>query len=426
MIKKILVYIFMFSLLTVFTIHTVGQPVQTVLSSGPALVENDDPDSPTSEDALASPSLEAIESASPDDDTSAPSFEPMPTPTVLSEPLDQIFTDYEADAFSGSVLIEKDGEVILYKGYGMADTEGGVNNTPDTKFLIGSVTKQFTAMAIMQLYEKGLLDIRDKLSAYIPDFPQGADIELTNLLTMTSGIVDYMNDSPPLVDEMPSDELSMENIIEKIMTMPLKFEPGSKYSYCNTNYLILSYIVENVSGLSYADYLSQNIFEILGMENTGVYDIDNPPENMAKGNWSADKPVCYYTQSGEIDPESANATIAGYGAGSLYSTVADLYLWDQAISTEKLLSKEYMELIFTQTVLVPGAIIPSDYGFGWIIQSDADFGTIWEHTGALGGFRAFNGIFIEEDIKVIILYNNMTFTDRDKLLPAVKQALLEA
>jgi CubicO group peptidase (beta-lactamase class C family) len=231
-----------------------------------------------------------------------------------------------------------------------------------------------------------------------------------------------MNDSPIIVDAMPYDELSPENILEIVKTKALKFEPGSKYSYCNTNYLILGMIVEQVSGLSYEEYLTRNIFEVVGMNNTGVYDIENPPENMATGHKGADNPVYFFTQDGEADPVAANATAAAYGAGSLYSTVGDLYLWDQALETDALLSEEYRELLFAPAVEVVGALIPSEYAFGWIIQTDPDFGTIIEHTGALGGFRAFNAMFTEHDITVIILYNNMSFSGRDNLIPALKEA----
>ncbi len=410
MIKKLLVPLLVFGLLAAYTIVIAGQP-SVVLSEGPpSSAPSGSPSvSPTGAEATMSP-----EPASED---------PAQTPTVLAETLDQVFEGFED--FCGSVLIEKDGQVLLYKAYGLSDTETGDVNTANSKFLIGSVTKQFTSMAVMQLYEKGLLDIHDKLSEYIPDFPRGGDIELVDLLRQTSGIADYMNDgTPAIVDALTPDELNEESIITIIKTKPLKFEPGSKYSYSNTNYLILGTIVEKVSGLSYEDYLKQNIFDVLGMNDTGVFDIANPPENMTVGHWGLDKPVCFFTETGEIDAEVANATAAGFGAGCLYSTVWDLYLWDRALSTEKLLSKKYMDMIFAPAVNVVGAIIPSDYGFGWILQTDPDFGAIHEHTGTLGGFRAFNGLFVEHDITVILLYNNAEFMGRKELLPAVKQALL--
>ena len=413
MIKKFLAPLLVFGLLAAYTIVTAGQPA-LVLSEGPPH---------TSPSGIPSDGAEVSASPEPSEGPAQTPAGPPASPTVLAEPLDQVFEGFED--FCGSVLIEKDGQVLLYKAYGLSDAETGNANTSDSKFLIGSVTKQFTAMAIMQLYEKGLLDIHDTLSDYIPDFPSGDDIELVDLLRQTSGIADYMNDgTPAIVDTLTPDALNEESIITILKTMPLKFEPGSKYSYSNTNYLILGTIVEKVSGLSYEDYLKQNICDVLGMNDTGVFDIANPPENMTIGHWGLDKPVRFFTETGEIDAELTNATAAGFGAGCLYSTVWDLYLWDRALSTEKLLSKKYMDMIFAPSVNVDGAIIPSDYGFGWILQTDPDFGAIHEHTGTLGGFRAFNGLFVEQDITVIILYNNAAFPGRKELLPTVKQALL--
>ncbi len=427
MLKKILAYLLLLCLIAACTVETFGQP-SPVLSSGPAFPDIAELPIQTPSPSSPGPSASSLpgDASPPPEDTAVPaaqpSAEPPRWPVVLSDPLDQVFANCEG--FYGSVLIEKDGEILLYKAYGKEDAEKGTLNTPATRFLIGSVTKQFTSMAIMQLYEKGLLDLRDKLADYIPDFARGGEIDLLNLLRHTSGITDYMNDTSADVVDMPTGELTQEYIIDRVKALPLKFDPGSKYSYSNTNYLILSYIVEKVGGLPFADYLARNIFDVLGMEDTGVYDINNPPENMATGHRGGDTPVRFFTETGEIDAEAANATAAGYGAGGLYSTTGDLYLWDQALTTEKLLPKKYMDMLFTETVPVPGALIPSDYGLGWIIQSDPDCGTIREHTGTLGGFRAFNALFADLDITVIILYNNMSFPGRNELIPAVKRVLL--
>jgi CubicO group peptidase (beta-lactamase class C family) len=345
----------------------------------------------------------------------------LPPTSALQEELDRIFADNKD--FSGSVLIEKSGQVLLCKSYGMADKENGVKSTPDTKFLIGSVTKQFTAMAVMQLYEKGLLDIYDKLSDYVPDFTRGGDITLWNLLTQTSGISDYLNGDPPIVSSIPYEALSESALIDLIKTQPLVFEPGSRYAYSNTNYLILGYIVEVISGLSYGDYLAQNIFEPLGMKNTGIFDVKKPPENMAVGYMRSGEPVRYFTDDGEIITDSACFVTGSYGCGCLYSTVGDLYLWDKALSTEKLISTSYINMMFNPTVPVPGAVPECAYGFGWVIDNDPDVGTIIRHTGILSGFRAYNGLLTDKDMTVIILYNIKEFDGRNMMIPNLKQAL---
>lgn len=415
--RSLFAYILLLCLLTgCSTAHMTGQPEQ------PASVL---PRSTSSQEASAAPPEPASDALAVLQATTEPpspdqSSEPQPS-ADLPEQLDQIFSGNSA--FTGSVLIASGGETLLHKSYGMANTEKDVKNTTDTKFLIGSVTKQFTAMAVMQLYEKEQLDIHDKLSSYIPDFLRGGDITLWNLLTQTSGITDYMNDEPILISKIAYNDLSERHIISLIQTKPLKFEPGSKYSYSNTNYLILGYIVEEISGLSYSDYLAQNILEPLGMKNTGVFDIGHPPENVATGYTRYGAPVCYYTADGGIDADKAGSVMGSYGAGCLYSTVGDLYLWDQALSTEKLVSKTYINMMLNPSVPVPSADPECFYGFGWVIENDPDVGTVCRHTGILSGFRAYNGIFADKGITVIILYNIKEFTGRVELIPALKQAL---
>jgi CubicO group peptidase (beta-lactamase class C family) len=349
----------------------------------------------------------------------SPSSTPSLQEAALSEQLDRLFASLPE--FSGSVLIQKTGKIILYKSYGLASAEGGVKNTPDTKFLIGSVTKQFTAVAVMQLYEKGLLDIKGKLSDYIPDFKRGSEITLKNLLTQTSGIADYLNGDPALVSQIPCAELSARKLVDLVGDMPLKFEPGTKYAYSNTNYLLLGYIVEQISGLAYGDYLEKNILEPLGMTNTGVFDINHPPPDMATGYMQPGEPVCYFTSDAGSYTDRANFVMGSYGAGCLYSAVGDLCLWDRALSTEKLVSRSSVNLMFNPTVPVPGADPECAYGFGWVIENDPLVGTVVRHTGILSGFRAYNGWFADMGVIVIVLSNIKEFTGRDTLIPSLKQ-----
>ena len=363
-----------------------------------------------------------VPSATPSAPAHAPVFASA-TPAfslALTEKLDGIFSGCKD--FYGSVLIALDGKVVLQKGYGFSDAARGVKNTANSTFLIGSVTKQFTAVAVLQLYEKGLLDIRDRLSKYIPDFSSGGDITLSHLLTQTSGLADYMNDEPTVLSQLPIASLSRQKILDRVKTLPLKFAPGSRYSYSNTNYLILGYIVEKVSGLGYGAYLEKNILSPLGMRDTGVFDMAHPPERMVSGYADAGTPFPYYTPEGDIIPENARATAGSYGAGCLYSTVYDLYLWDRALSTEKLLSQKYLNMMFTPAVPIPNPDVRWSYGFGWVIENEPGGRTVYRHTGVLGGFRAYNGL-LPGGAVVIMLMNNSDFPGKDKLLPAVRQAL---
>jgi CubicO group peptidase (beta-lactamase class C family) len=373
---------------------------------------------PPEEGETVQPAPDETESSAPVEQVLLPA---PPPPVELPKLIDGFFAEYPE--FSGSVLIARGNRIIFCKGYGMANAETGAENTPDTKFLVGSVTKQFTSMAVMQLYEKGLLDINDKLSKYIPDFTRGGEITLWNLLTNTSGIVDFLNDYPPIISSIPYEEVSQRRLIDLIKTQPLKFKPGEKYSYSNSNFLILGYIVEKVSGMSYGDYLAQNIFEPLGMENTGIMSIGSPPENMARGHTRPGVPVRYYTAGGEIIDDTANSVKGAYGAGRLYSTVGDLWIWDRALKTEKLISKEYIDMMFYPHVPVPNAVPECSYGFGWVIDSDPDVGTIIRHTGTLSGFRAYNGILADRGFIVIVLFNTKEFSGREAIIPSLKKIL---
>jgi CubicO group peptidase (beta-lactamase class C family) len=403
---------------TVLPVETASSSPDVITDLVPPLEDDEiEPPAPVPEEIAApAPSCEPIHDFTGQDSIPVP-----PPPVELPGLIDKIFA--ENPQFSGSVLVVRGNQIIFCRGYGKANAESGVENTPGTKFLIGSVTKQFTSMAIMQLYEKGLLDINDKLSQYIPDFTARGDITLWNLLTQTSGILDYLNDYPFVISSIPFEEVSQRNLINLVKTKPLKFEPGSKYSYSNTNYLILGYIVEKVSGMSYGDFLSRNIFEPLGMKDTGLLNIGSPPDNMAKGHTHPGVPVQYFTPEGEIIADTANSVKGAYGAGRLYSTVGDLYLWDRALATEKLISKEYIDMMFYPHVPVPDAVPECAYGFGWVIENDPDVGTIVRHTGTLSGFRAYNGMFADRGITVIVLMNVKELKGRESIVPALKQIL---
>ncbi|MDP4183035.1 MAG: serine hydrolase domain-containing protein, partial [Bacillota bacterium] len=170
--------------------------------------------------------------------------------------------------FHGEVLVEKGSRILLSKGYGMADYEKSIPNTSSTKLAIGSITKQFTSMAVMQLYEKGKLKLTDKLNKFFKDFPRGNEISIHQLLSHTSGIVNYTQ-----LEEfykLAPEDLKSDNIIKLLYNKPLDFEPGQSWNYSNSNYLLLSKIIEKLSGMSLEEYMEKNIFKPLDMKNTGA------------------------------------------------------------------------------------------------------------------------------------------------------------
>jgi CubicO group peptidase (beta-lactamase class C family) len=303
--------------------------------------------------------------------------------------------------FSGSVLVARGGQVLLSRGYGMANYELDVPNTPQTKFRLGSVTKQFTSMIIMQLEAQGKLKVTDTLKTYFPDYPKGDKITIRNLLTHTSGIHDYTG--LPDYAKLQSLPTTALQIVERFKNLPLDFAPGEKLSYSNSGYVLLGAIIEKVTGGSYEKYLQEAIFQPVGMADSG-YDHAGPIiKNRASGYEFADDKMA---NSSYIDMS------VPFSAGALYSTVEDLYKWDRALYTEKLLPKASLEQMFTpfesKGVLstAPG-LSKENYGYGWMINSYAGHKDI-HHSGGVNGFTTDIQRFTDDDACVIVLNNSMT------------------
>ncbi|MGD8501234.1 MAG: serine hydrolase domain-containing protein, partial [Phycisphaerales bacterium] len=239
--------------------------------------------------------------------------------------------------FSGSVLVANDGEVLISQGYGLANIEHGVPNTPLTKFRMGSVTKQFTALAIMILQERELLGVHDPISTYILDCPEAwKAITIHHLLTHTSGIPDfvsfpeYMNHS-----RLPH---PLDETIGLFKHKPLRFTPGARFEYSNSGYVLLGFIIETITGQLYGDFLRQNIFDPLGMSNSGYDSTRLIIMDRADG-YKQENGILLNADHVEMDTPHA--------AGALYSTVEDMFLWDQALYTDQLVSLETLDAIFT-------------------------------------------------------------------------------
>lgn len=311
--------------------------------------------------------------------------------------LDSVFSTYSRlNRFSGSVLIAQKGTVLLRKGYGRANREWDIPNTPSTRFRIGSISKQFTSMLIMQLHQSGKLDLQEKITAYLPWFDStiGKKITIHHLLTNSSGLPNY-TDEPNFMSEMVVQKLNPLEFAKKYFKNRLDFEPGAKYFYSNTNYFLLGLIIESITHKPYEQVLQENILNIAGMKNTGIDDPNKLIPNRAGG--------YYYNFDGYRNADYINMASATFACGALYSTVEDLYLWHQALNTEKLLSNENKKLMFT-----PGL---SDYAYGWIIRDRDNFeGTgqraiIQVHGGRINGFLSMIFRIPEQDIFIVILNN---------------------
>ena len=288
--------------------------------------------------------------------------------------------------FSGTVLVMQHNIPLLKKAYGMADREWNIQNTIDTKFRIGSITKQFTASCILQLIEQGKLNLTDKLSKYIPGFPKGDSVTIHMLLNHTSGIASY-TDQKGFTD-LATLSLSKDSIISYIKSKPYNFSPGSKFLYNNSGFFILGYILEKVSGQSYDEYLRAHIFDKLSMSNTGVDKLDTLLPKRARGYSKKNK---HYINADFFSLEWP------FSAGILYSTIDDMYKWDRALYGTSIISTSSKQMMFT-----PGK---SNYGYGIIIDSFENHPRIW-HNGGIPGFVSNISRYINDDVCIIVLSND--------------------
>jgi CubicO group peptidase (beta-lactamase class C family) len=290
------------------------------------------------------------------------------------------------ETFSGSILIAQDGEVLLSRGYGSADRELGISNTPQTRFFVGSVTKQFTAMAILILQSQGRLNVQDPICRYIKDCPADwEDITIHHLLTHTSGIT-------PMVGNSGSLPITPAGLLALFKDSPLDFQPGERFNYSNCGYWVLGTIIEQVSGQSYEAFVQQWILEPLGMHDSGF---DQDANGLAVG----------YVDQYTAAPAEVSDSSFSYSAGALYSTLEDLYRWDQALYTDQLIPQDLLDQMFAPLINVSPDVIGSEaYGYGWIVQDDLGRQLVW-HGGAIEGFRAAIFRYPDERITIIILSN---------------------
>jgi CubicO group peptidase (beta-lactamase class C family) len=301
--------------------------------------------------------------------------------------LDALIARYhELGLFNGSALVAQSGQTILRKGYGEANMEWHIPNAPDTRFRLGSITKQFTATLVMQMVEKGQIDLAAPISRYLPDYPQpNADrITIHQLLNHTSGIPGYTElpefGGTARLPSKPAEFMKMFSRLE------LLFDPGAKFSYSNSGYFLLGVILEKVGGKPYEQLLRERIFDPLNMNQSG-YDSTRPLlEKRAAG---YDATLDGYVNTGYLDMGEP------FAAGSLYSSVDDLLKWDQALYTEQVLSNASKQKMFT-----PGL---ASYGYAFFIHKGAV--TTIEHGGGINGFNTQITRDIEPK-RLYVLLNN--------------------
>lgn len=313
--------------------------------------------------------------------------------------------------FSGSVLISQHGHVLLSKGYGLADRAQKTPNDPQTRFAIGSNTKQFTAAAILLLEVQGKLKVTDRICAYIPQCPSAwAVITIKELLTHTSGIPDFLNTLPDFAG-YAGPPLTPLQIIAHFRDVPLEFAPGTTWKYSNSGYFLLGYIIEQVSGLSYEAFLQKNILTPLNLSDTGY-------------NHNANGVAIGYMDITETPAEPEDPSLP-YAAGALYSTVEDMNRWEQALTTNALLPATSRAEMFATQVAIPDAPpMDAGYGYGLVIGTDSGRPIIW-HNGAISGFISIEARYPVDDVTVIIL-GNQENADVSTILEGISAKIFNA
>ncbi|MFT4204462.1 MAG: serine hydrolase domain-containing protein [Chitinophagaceae bacterium] len=303
-------------------------------------------------------------------------------------------TQSKTNEFTGSVLVAKHGKIIYKKAFGMADKEWKIPNKLNSKFEIGSLTKQFTAVCILQLAERGKLNLTDKLNKYFPDFPKADSVTIQMLLNHTSGIKDFLSISGFWrTTALP---LAKDSVLAIIQKQPYDFSPGSKWNYSNSNYFILGCIIDKVSGKSYSDYVTENVIHKAGLKNTLVNRWDSVLLYRVKG---------YSKAIGGWKNANYTSMEIPFSAGAIVSTAEDLYLWENALFSNRLISVSSFTKMTTP--------YKEHYGYGLYIDTFQHHFRI-SHGGNIFGFSSSLSCFSKEDIVIVVLSNEEN-TDAEKI-----------
>ena len=322
------------------------------------------------------------------------------TDPSLAAKLDRLVAAYtKLGRFSGAVLVAQDGKEIFSTGAGLASIEYAVPNTPTTKFVIASLSKQFTAAAILKLESEGKLSVNDAISKHWPDYPkpQGDQVTIHHLLTHSSGIPSlYRRDGIPEITDGKCDPIAYKDLIALFKDRELQFTPGTKYRYSNSGYMVLAGLIEKISGMKYEDYLRQKLFEPAAMSDSGfdISGIKIVPQ-------LARPYIGYAPDIVRVPPEHPTWSI---GAGGIYTTVKDLLKWDHALSAGKILPPEQLKKYFEPHIATDSP--KSFYSYGWFIQEMHGHKVI-RHNGTVNGFIAEYYRFPEDHLFITVLSNRM-------------------
>lgn len=311
----------------------------------------------------------------------------------LSKSLDELIPKRLTEIAPGCiVMIVKNDKVIYKKAFGTANTELNIPMQPNMVFRTGSMGKQYTAIAVLQLVEQGKIGLQDSIQKYIKDFPsKGYTITIENLLTNTSGIKDYLSEiSNP---SKQKESYTPKDGVDYIKDEPLNFKPGSNYRYSNSNFYLLGYIIEMVTGKTFENYLKANVLDRADLKNTFYI---HPEKNIL------DMPQGYSKFDGKIERATLQEVTIMYSAGALISNTDDIYKWHQALYNKQLVKMETLEKATTPFKFDDGTF--SQYAYGWFVKNIDGSKTI-EHSGSTDGFQSDEIYLPNENVFVVALYN---------------------
>jgi CubicO group peptidase (beta-lactamase class C family) len=326
--------------------------------------------------------------------------------------IDKLMSQYAGCcSFTGTVLVSDHDKVIFKKGYGLANREWNIPNTPEVKFRLGSITKQFTSMLIMQQVAKGSIKLEGHITDYLPYYRQdtGSKVTISQLLSHTSGIPSYTDD-PKFFADVSRNYYAVDDFVKKFCSGDLQFEPGTKFHYDNSGFFLLGAILEHVTGKTYEELSKEKIFIPLGMKDSGY---DHYADILPKRATGYEQDFAGIANAPYLD------MALPYAAGSLYSTVEDLYKWDQALYTDKLIPNDLKQKLFTPNL--------EHYGYGWdirVIPADEPGAgqTVISHGGGINGFNTLEQRLVG-DHDLIVIFNNTPGADLGEMAKGIRAIL---
>lgn len=307
----------------------------------------------------------------------------------INKKIDEIILNEfnDSNGPGGVFMVTKNGKPIYKKAFGKANLELGVDLTTNNVFQLASMTKQFTAISILMLEEQGKLNIQDSISKYIPDYPNGNKITIHHLLTHTSGIKDFTKMKS--LKDIAQKEMSPKMMVDFFKNEPVDFEPGEKFEYNNSGYILLGYIIEFTSGVSFDDFIKENIFKKIGMNQSGYATDRKIIKDRAYGYQKK--------ESGYVNKTVINFSVP-YASGALMSSLSDMLKWQNALSGNVLLKPENLKKAFSKYKLNSGEEIA--YGYGWHMRT-INGSESREHGGSIFGFKTMAVYIPSEDIYVV-------------------------